>query len=427
MLDARSKVRMKAKEQVPSLHILVFTSTQLLEGSDLTTKVPLSAGKEIRLSIDLQEYDRLNEFENAVLNQLPSIGDSSTFGCELQFVHKGTHKVLADPIWNTLRDNHCFNVIARQCFVDALHKGHLKGGAKAIRVPSSTTDRILPQAFSLHTEVRHVQVEAGIRVAGEAAWRSCQRLQAVHLPSTVVCLQHGAFRRCYLLRAVLAPGCRQFGIKVFEACCSLTQIGATSHTTNQLAPQAQLRPRAFEKCAALRHLSLERTEHNPTNPERSLPECCFLEAGIVSLSLPPDFTWVGPAACERCKRLQIVDLSRADIVEILGSTFAHCSQLQTLNLSSKLRRIEQEAFLHCASLREVYIPVTLLYIARRAFAGCAQLRTFCKAGKSTTWRGTYARVNAFDKCDLFEKPLWLRFLPPNAKDSWREDFIEAVR
>ena len=163
------------------------------------------AGKEIRLSIDLQEYDRLNEFENAVLNQLPSIGDSSTFGCELQFVHKGTHKVLADPIWNTLRDNHSFNVIARQCFVDALHKGHLKGGAKAMRVPSGTTDRILPQAFSFHTEVRHVQVEAGIRVVGEAAWRSCQRLHMVHLPSTVVCRQHWSFSQMLPAQSRFSP------------------------------------------------------------------------------------------------------------------------------------------------------------------------------------------------------------------------------
>ena len=142
----------------------------------------------------------------------------------------------------------------------------------------------------------------------------------------------------------------------------------------------------------------------------------FLEAGVVSLSLPPDFTWVGPAACVRCQQLQIVDLSRTDIIEILGSTFAHCSHLQQLSLSSNLRRIEQEAFLQCASLQEVGIPPTLLYIARRAFAGCAQLRTIYKTGKSTTWRGTYARVNAFDKCEQLNKPNWLRFLPPNAKD-----------
>ena len=35
------------------------------------------AGRAI--TIDLQEYDRLTEFENAVLNQLPYLEDSSTF------------------------------------------------------------------------------------------------------------------------------------------------------------------------------------------------------------------------------------------------------------------------------------------------------------------------------------------------------------
>ena len=184
--------------------------------------------------------------------------------------------------------------------------------------------RILPQAFSFHTEARHVQVAAGIRVVGEAAWRSCQRLQVVHLPDTVVCLRHGVFRRCYLLRAVMAPGCRQFGIKAFEACCSLmslTQLGATQRPGNQLAPQAQFRPRAFEKCTALRHLNMEKTECDPANSNRCLPPCCFLEAGIVSLSLPPDFNWVGPAACARCQQLQIVDLSRADIDGNTGLDF----------------------------------------------------------------------------------------------------------
>ena len=152
----------------------------------------------------------------------------------------------------------------------------------------------------------------------------------------------------------------------------------------------------------------------------------FLEAGSVSLSLPPDFNWMGPAACARCQQLQTVDLSRTDIIEILGSTFAHCSQLQQLSLSRNLRIIEQEAFLQCASLQEVCVPPSLLYIARRAFAGCTQLRTFRKKGKSKTWRGTYARVNTFDKCEQLDKPTWLRYLPPNAKDQWREDFREAI-
>ena len=74
----------------------------------------------------------------------------------------------------------------RQCFTEAEHKGQLQGRVKAIRVPSNSAGRILPHAFSHNTEVRHVQVEAGICIIGEAAWRSCLRLQVVQLPETVV-------------------------------------------------------------------------------------------------------------------------------------------------------------------------------------------------------------------------------------------------
>ena len=217
------------------------------------------AGEEIQLTVGLQEFDRLNEFENAVLQQLPYIGERCTFGCELDFIHKDTRKRLVDPIWDTLRDNNCFNLVVRQSFMEAEHKGQLKHKVRALRVPCSATDTVLPHAFSHNMEVRHVQVAAGIRIIGEAAWRSCLQLQVVPLPSTVVILQNGVFRRCHALRTVLAPGCKQFGIKVFEECCSLLQLGTTSDSTNQLAPWAQFRPRAFEKCTALRHLNFEQT------------------------------------------------------------------------------------------------------------------------------------------------------------------------
>ena len=74
--------------------------------------------------------------------------------------------------------------------------------AKAIRVPFHATDRVFPQAFSHVAKVRHV-------------------------PQTRV------FCRCYALREVLAPGCKQFGAQVFEECCSLMQIGIRNDATNQ--------------------------------------------------------------------------------------------------------------------------------------------------------------------------------------------------
>ena len=65
-------------------------------------------------------------------------------------------------------------------------------------------------------------------------------------------------------------------------------------------------------------------------------------------------------------------------------------------------------------------------MARRAFAGCTQLRAICKQGKSKTWRGTYARPNAFDKCEQLDLPEWHRVLPADASDLWREDFLEPA-
>ena len=123
----------------------------------------------------------------------------------------------------------------------------MQGDAKAMRVPFHAADRVLPQAFSHVAKVRHAQVDAGYRVIGKGAWPNCQHLQIVHLDSTVISLQTRVFCRCYALRKVLAPGCKQFGAQVFEECCSLMQIGIGNDATNQLAPQAELMVRAFEK------------------------------------------------------------------------------------------------------------------------------------------------------------------------------------
>ena len=109
------------------------------------------------------------------------------------------------------------------------------------------------------------------------------------LPDTVVGLLHGAFSKCQVLRIVVAPSCKYFGTKVFEECCSLTQVGAAHCPSNKLAPQAQLRPRAFQACTALRNINLGMSESATTYPNRCLPDCCFQEAGIVELALPTSF------------------------------------------------------------------------------------------------------------------------------------------
>ena len=115
---------------------------------------------------------------------------------------------------------------------------------------------------------------------------------------------------------------------------------------------------------------------------------------------------------------------------IMGSTFAHCSHLEQLSLSKRLRRIGQEAFLMCSSLREVHTPPALLYIAHRAFSGCAQLSGLHKMKDKTTWRGPCVERNAVEMCHYFDMPQWINLLPPNQGNSRTfevEDFYFELR
>ena len=129
-------------------------------------------------------------------------------------------------------------------------------------------------------------------------------------------------------------------------------------------------------------------------------EGCFF-AGTESLFLPADFNLMGPAACEHCKRLRSVDISQTKISEILGGTFAHCSQLQQLRVAKAVRRIGRDTLLK-------HTPPTFFFVDKRAFAGCIQLRTLIRAGSKATWRGTHAEHDAFESCKLAAK--WIRLL-----------------
>ena len=90
---------------------LVSHERQLVAYLQLTSL----SGEDYQITVDLQEFDRFNEFETAVLEQLPTIGGTSTFGCELTFVRQDTGQLLCSPVWDTLRDCNQFQIVVRQC------------------------------------------------------------------------------------------------------------------------------------------------------------------------------------------------------------------------------------------------------------------------------------------------------------------------
>ena len=103
-----------------------------------------------------------------------------------------------------------------------------------------------------------------------------------------------------------------------------------------------------------------RTQSQCDGNKIKMPDCCFLEAGIVALTLRADFNRTGSAACASCQQLETVDLS----------------QQTCLRFVPLYRRF----------------PPALLCMARCAFLQVARnFEQYASKEKRKTWRGTCAR------------------------------------
>ena len=364
------------------------------------------AGAEYAMQTNLAQYEDLAELEDDILCFLPTVSDLDVFGCELDLLDLHTQQPLPEAFHTVLLQRPKLQIVVRPCVVD----GHSvwqfqadgRGYPKAIRVPANPRGEIADRAFYAAPVLRRVEVSMGIQHVGFAAWQSCQQLQIVKLPPSVISLEDGTFQGCYVLREVAAPGCVQYSRRVFAECCSLGRVGVSHETddSNVLAPGAQLGRYAFESCLTLTSIM----DH--TNKPRALPEGAFCGAGIEQLCLPGDFHNIGPRACENCKGLVEVNLMRTEITALLHSTFAHCVALNCIWLPPRLTQIGKEVFLNCVALQEVVIPTELSDIGIRAFCGCEQLQRFTPLDWGDIEQCVQAEHNAFFMCDKFEKPLW---------------------
>ena len=114
----------------------------------------------------------------------------------------------------------------------------------------------------------------------------------------------------------------QAGAKFYELCLPpVASISALKYSKSvapnegghgSMSQQSASRPRASQACTALSHINLGMPEPDAAHPNRCLPDCCFLEAGIVALALPTDFNRIGSTACASRQQLQTVDLSQTE-------------------------------------------------------------------------------------------------------------------
>ena len=174
------------------------------------------------------------------------MSELDVFGCELELLNLQTQQPLPEAFRTELLHRPQLQIVVRPCMVDGhsiwqFQDDGKESYPKAVRVPANPSGEIADRAFYAAPSIRHVEVATGIQHMGIAAWQSCQQLQIVKLPTSVVSLAEGTFM-CYVLRQVAAPGCVHHGQRVFAECCSLGSVGVKCETEDSsvLAPGAQL-------------------------------------------------------------------------------------------------------------------------------------------------------------------------------------------
>ena len=199
------------------------------------------SGVAINVSLSIAKFDRFEDLEDHVMDFLVSVTDLKVFGCSIEFLHLATQTYLEDPIWDKLQQSMEYCIIFKDCS-EVLPSQELLEGYPIHKIPLAVHVPMNPEGVV----PEGVSIEPGIRLIGPEAWQSRRQLRIVKLPATVVGISDNAFRSCKLLNSVAAPGCREFGYKAFDECCSLQWVYTAEGVANQLAAPPSLGIPSFE-------------------------------------------------------------------------------------------------------------------------------------------------------------------------------------
>lgn len=228
------------------------------------------------------------------------------------------------------------------------------------------------------TAASHAEIPAQVdgctvTVLAEDAFKGCGALESVTLPDTLTTIQDSAFSGCAALTEVEIPeSVVRIGSFVFEGCTSLTAIevaeGCESYCDDGGVLYTKDMGELIRYPQAKEDVSYTTPDSCAVLSPWSFTECANLQRielpGVVS---------IGADAFFCATSVQTVQLSD-DVQELIGATFAYCTNLRKINLPASLKTIGDKCFYGCVSLPSVTLPNGLTTIGEQAFYGCVQLK-----------------------------------------------------
>ena len=231
------------------------------------------------------------------------------------------------------------------------------------------------ESFRNNTEIKSVTLPSSITDIGAIAFKNCTNLEEVDLSQTkITSIPKGLFKGCTSLKTVKLPSTiTSIGDEAFHNCQSLKTIEGLDK-----CKIASIGTKAFYNCNKLESLNFSQATFTSMEDEMfygltglkniTFPETLtsigkksfYYNTSLTALEFPASLTTIGEQAFESCKKLESVDMSKAQVTELPENVFYACSSLASITFPNSLTSIGNHAFFKCISLAKLDLYDTSL-------------------------------------------------------------------
>lgn len=257
-----------------------------------------------------------------------------------------------------------------------------------------------------------IEVDEGIRVIAEHAFKDRVQLHYIKLPSTLEKIGTEAFRGCRNLKEMDIP---ESTVKIhssaFRDCVSLKSLVVRNN-------RIKIGERAFENCAELETAVLP---EGLTEIYGGVFNSC---RSLRDIKLPASLTILGENAFADCVGLTDIEIPEA-VTKIDDLVFSGCSNVTKLTLHEGVRKIGKAAFKNCSSLTKIELPSTVSSIGDAPFRGCRSLKSIKVDKKNKYYKSAPSKQEGEDHV-LFNKNKSVLIAYPASSREVQYDLPDSV-
>ncbi len=196
----------------------------------------------------------------------------------------------------------------------------------------------------------------------DSAFKNCESIKTVTIPSTVTRIDSSAFQGCVNLESVSIPySVTYLGSKLFYGCESLESIFIPSSVT-------YIGSEILAYCSSLESIDVDTNSKGYVSVDGVL-----FDIGKTRLMQYP--------AGKQGDSYEVP----AKVMYVNTSAFAGCSQLKEIILPASIQGIYDYAFVDCSSLTSITIPSNVTSIGSYVFENCSSLESIDVAKENTSF------------------------------------------